>query len=747
MTVFFRLLDYEDKATALADVVNATKSGNHTANVSSIQTNLFAVVPGSPFAYWVSKSVLQTFNRFEPIESDKRFVRVSNETGDDFRFIRLWTEVNNQNIGRKQGWVNHAKGGQFNRYYYDLHLLLAWDDNRKTVRGYCGRPARPDERLASTEYFFRVGLTYPRRTQKGFSVRILPASSVFANKGPGIFVEDDEPLELLKLLAVMNSRIFRELLSLQMAFGSYEVGVVQRTPIPYLDNAKGQRLGTISLMCVRLKQGLDSSEEGSHLFWLPAVLHASGNTLSTRNKLWQTYLANVDKQVAEYQNEIDELTFQLYNIDDRDQSTINLGLEWVTNQEQEVYEIGDLNGEDAENENNTDHSYDTQPSSFIADLVSYSVGAIVGRWDLRCATSERPRPDLPDPFAPPPAYSPGMLQPTADGLPVAHYQVAGRSFVPHSILVDDPGHPADLITCLQEVLAIIFGAQADAIYQELVDALVGNGHDLRPWLRTTFFDEHIKRYSKSRRKAPIYWCLTIPSRRYALWLYYHRLSRDTLYTVLNDYLGPKLDHEQRQLTKLRAEAGANPNAEQRKAIESQASLIAELQTLRDEVRRVAPLWQPDLNDGVIINFAPLWHLAPWPRRWQSDCQNTWEALRQGDYDWSHLALHLWPARVIAKCRTDRSLAIAHGLDEHFWQLDGDGKASPRPVTEQTVQVLIAAHTSAAVTAALAALDDAPVTTAKPVKAPPAPRTNRSPRARKAGTADQQSKLDLQEGED
>ena len=115
------------------------------------------------------------------------------------------------------------------------------------------------------------------------------------------------------------------------------------------------------------------------------------------------------------------------------------------------------------------------------------------------------------------------------------------------ILVDDPGHPDDLVTRLRDVLALIYADRADAIYQELVDLLVGSGHDLRPYLRSQFFDFHIKRYSKSRRKAPIYWRLATPSGAYAVWLYYHRVDKDTLYKVLNDYVLPKLQHEERQL--------------------------------------------------------------------------------------------------------------------------------------------------------------------------------------------------------
>ena len=77
---------------------------------------------------------------------------------------------------------------------------------------------------------------------------------------------------------------------------------------------------------------------------------------------------------------------------------------------------------------------------------------------------------------------------------------------------------------------------------------------------------------------------------------------------------------------------------------------------------MAPKWKPNLNDGVLITAAPLWKLFRLPK-WQKDLKTCWKELEKGDYDWAQLAYSLWPDRVREKCKTDRSLAIAHGLEE------------------------------------------------------------------------------------
>ena len=154
-----------------------------------------------------------------------------------------------------------------------------------------------------------------------------------------------------------------------------------------------------------------------------------------------------------------------------------------------------------------------------------------------------------------------------------------------------------------------------------------------------------------------------------MWLSYHCLTKDSLYKALNDFLGPKLQHEVRKLAEMTHVAGGNPSASQREEIVEQDAFVNELRVLHEEVARIAPLWAPNLNDGVIINCSPLWRLFPQHRPWQKECRECWDTLAAGKYDWAHLAMHLWPERVVAKCADDRSLAIAHGLEEEFWSQD------------------------------------------------------------------------------
>jgi hypothetical protein len=233
----------------------------------------------------------------------------------------------------------------------------------------------------------------------------------------------------------------------------------------------------------------------------------------------------------------------------------------------------------------------------------------------------------------------------------------------------------------------VFGTDADRFWAEAAQILASGEGDLRPWLGRSLFEDTIRRYSKSRRKAPIYWQLATPSANYSIWLYYHRLTNDTFYTVLSDHIDPKLQHEERRLGALLAEGGDSPSAGLRRQIAEQEAFVQELRAFREEVARIAPLWNPNHDDGVIINFAPLWRLVPQHRAWQRECKACWDKLVAGDYDWSHLAMHLWPERVVPKCADDRSLAIAHGLEDRLWVEDLSGRWRPRQSIDETVRYL------------------------------------------------------------
>src|SRR5690606_39172257 len=92
--------------------------------------------------------------------------------------------------------------------------------------------------------------------------------------GPAAFADHGHNLKTLALLAIVVSSAFRHLVALQMASVSFEVGVIQQTPVPELSAKQQVTLAALARRAWSLKRTLDTVTETSHAFALPATLRA-----------------------------------------------------------------------------------------------------------------------------------------------------------------------------------------------------------------------------------------------------------------------------------------------------------------------------------------------------------------------------------------------------------------------------------------------------------------------------------------
>jgi len=170
------------------------------------------------------------------------------------------------------------------------------------------------------------------------------------------------------------------------------------------------------------------------------------------------------------------------------------------------------------------------------------------------------------------------------------------------------------------------------------------------------FSHHYSRYTKTRREAPLYWPIATKSNKYIVWLYYPALNENTLFSVVNELVDPKIKEITKEVEVLEMKASA-------KELNDQKEFLAELEDFKEELLRVAQLpYKPNQDDGVLITAAPL-HSLFRHTKWKKATQDCWKKLEKGEYDWSHLAYSIWPDRVRKKCVKDLSMAIAHGLEE------------------------------------------------------------------------------------
>jgi len=643
---------------------------------------------------------------------------------------------------KQKPWIFYAKGGEYSPYFQDLQLVVRWGNDGAEIRNFFDSAGSLLSRPQNLEYNFKRALTYTGRTASNLSVRLCPAGCFYSQKGPVIAVNDSALVN--PILGILMSRVIAYFIELSAesigavtrggAARDYTQGIVGNLPLPNDLGRKSKALNALVAQAWSAIAEIEQSNETSIQFVSPFFLGMHQPLRGDIRQLARIRLANEEDRFLRIigaswsiENEVSEL----YGLDEaaRHEIALEVGLHpgalpdrrdfgpeaaWAVAASADEL-IDRLVKRDGASRAVTKLCFyanrqlelaaeylQCSPTSLVSwrrsqsllpktlflsathDLLSHIVGVAFGRWDIRYATGEQAAPELPDSFAPLPVCSPGQLQ-NAQGLPARLEDVPAAYPVRipwDGIVVDDPNHPLDIERRVREVIEIIWsgndgGPTAEAIEHEACEIL--GVKSLRDYFRKPagFFADHLKRYSKSRRQAPIYWPLSTASGSYTLWIYYHRLTDQTLFTVINDFIEPKLKQVSLDSSRLRGKA--NRSTADDKSLEELIDLEMELKELSDELLRIAGFWKPNLNDGVLITAAPLWRLFKL-KPWQKKLKETWEELDAGDYDWAHMALTIAPDRVRLKCKTDKSIAIAHGLEDLYVDLAGAvAKKKPRKI--------------------------------------------------------------------
>ncbi|TXH34389.1 MAG: hypothetical protein E6Q92_12975 [Burkholderiaceae bacterium] len=729
----FDLLQYQDKQAQLHQRLAAYVN---SPNVVVHHLEAFRHFACSVIAHWLPSDLLERATKMSTLGKSIGKSKAGFDTGDNFRYLRLVWEVSPEDIGSgDQRWAVCNKGGEYAPYFEEPHLVVNW----KALERELG--AVPGARVFNVEYCFRSGVVYPMRTTSDFSPRPLPSNCAF-NKGAQ-FIDVSSSLAGA-FIALAYTRPFKAFVEATYGGGdvsvsgsaarNYTVGVLEAVPVPPMTAEVERQLYSAFEKGARHVMAQRRSIEPSAYFEISSLsLQGSVDGLLKRMQ------DEIRERVAEVGHSAltaDQIACNLYGFAEEDlralwgphpfayerralaaaeaarlTSIVKELLAGRWSPDDIVLGDGGFSGSKRvltkkgffshrltevlahlfgvhpdcvfDTVVNLSEWSDHARRTIASDVASALFGIAIGRWAVADVGRSS---DPADPFGP-------MPIPTA---------------VRHSAGILEDGRSSDRLRDSLDAAIQALGGETDEIRRALTQALGLPGEMLESWFSTRFFTEHLSRYSASRRKAPIYWQLATPSASYSVWLYLHCFSKDTLFRVQNDYAARKLAHEERRLESLTSELRDGATAVQRKALAAQEFFVEELRAFLEEVKRVAPIWKPNLDDGVIINFAPLWRLVPQNKPWQRELKSTWDALREGKYDWAYLAMHLWPERVVPKCARDRSLAIAHGLEDVFWVEGTDGKWTVRKMPTHSVEELVRERTSPAVKSALKNLLEAPV---------------------------------------
>jgi hypothetical protein len=661
------------KGSDILELIINHNDGNLCSNSYYLKPAKLEKLPNAVIGYYFDKTIIELFEKFDSLANSGAQARKGHDFISEEHF-RLFWEISYPSNGINNLFTTLYNGAGFSMFYTPIRDVVEYSsfNNRATFSR--------STTFRNKGYHMHFGIGYGKRGDI-LDAHVLCEKSIFTSEGLAITKIKKE--KAIQTLAFLNSIVAQ--LTINQYCGQHkQVGYVNKLPFPLINKISENELLNNVYDIIEIKRKWATFDETTLEFSHP--LFGSHPKKKSFKKLIEDILADYDESLEYLSEKFKKNDWLHIEAVASKKEKQDIFWEYV-NQRPHDNLWSDMDNESGE----------AQLIFLTKQYISHLIGFIYGRWDFQNAMNHKEVSELSDLFAPLPVCPPGMLQ-NSSGLPAESKDVPSDyplRITWSGIIVDDEGHPEDIITRIREAIEVIWKDKANETEQEACEIL--SIRSLREYFNkpAKLFADHLKRYSKSRRQAPIYWPLSTPSGSYILWLYYHRLTDQILYTCVNDFVEPKLKQISETAVNQRKKTGRTRQEE--KKLEKYSDLELELKDFRDELLRIAKFWKPNLNDGVQITAAPLWKLFQ-HKPWQKKLKQTWSKLEKGEYDWAHLAYSIWPERVIKASHKDRSYAIAHDLEDDLWKGIEDGtdrqgnpkyKWVPKDLNKQEINELIA----------------------------------------------------------
>lgn len=578
---FFRLVDGVE-----AEKERALLAG-HNRYDQTVQDD-FKKIPGSPVAYWVSKSILATFEHEDRI-SNRTTLHRGISTGNTELFARAWHEVSkdtlfigagNPEIAKLSGarWFPYNRGGSFRKWYgLGIDILDYQDSGRRMIDAAKNGESPGFRHDGSAEYFFPT-ITWTALTSGKPSFRLLDAGYVLGHKGPSIKISEDQRLALLSLF---NSNVLERFL--EYISPTLDINISQISSLPLPKNMDISWSGGIANTLVNISKVDWDSYETSWGFTSLQLLTAEYR-FPTLKATYQNLRAHWHEMTLEMQHleEENNRTFiDTYGL--QDELTPKVPLSEITLTCNPHYRYG------------SDKREDEREALLLSDtmreLVSYAVGCMFGRYSLD---------------------EPGLIYAHAgnegfDPTRYATFPADADGIVPVS---DMPWFPDDASERIREFLVAVWGEDTLAENLAWLADSLGRKADespeeaLRRYISGSFFKDHCQTY----KKRPIYWLFSSGKQKaFEALVYLHRYNESTLARMRAEYVVPLTGKMAERIKLQEDDADKASSTVMRKKIDKEIDKLKkkleELRLYDEKLRHFADQRITlDLDDGVKVNY-------------------------------------------------------------------------------------------------------------------------------------------------
>ena len=533
----------------------------------------FKKVPGSPVAYWMNKTFVETIKNARQLEefaSPKKGMI----TLDDSRFTRRWFEVdfrllktNSVNsadaLSYGATWVPITKGGGFRKWAGCDDSVVNWKNDGKEIKDYIVHKYQGgsySKEVRSESFYFKPTISWGLVTSSRPSFREYPNGFIIGNAGPCMYLKGNAEF----ILALLNSCVAEYVLKIMCPTINFAPGDLARFPVPEIRHTDFINKSSIELV---KHHAADWNED--EISWgytgNTIVNNANGNfKIADSFLVHSVNIKSRIEQVSFLEEKINRIFIEAYGLQD------------------------ELSPDVPENQitlARADREKDCQR------LISYAIGCMMGRYSLD---------------------EPGLIYAHAAnvGFDATRYRTFladADGIVP---ITDELWFEDDAANRIREFLLAVWGAETlEENLTWLAESLGRKGNEtsdetIRRYLSGSFFKDHLQTY----KKRPIYWLFSSGKQgAFQALVYLHRYHEGTLARMRSEYVVPltgKIQSRIEMLTK-DAEAATSTAARNKlnKEIEGLRKKHVELLSYDEKLRHYADVRiKLDLDDGVKVNY-------------------------------------------------------------------------------------------------------------------------------------------------
>ena len=504
----------------------------------------FAKIPGSPVAYWVSDEFVNNFHH-NKIGSYFDAITKGIFTGDNNRFLRIWSEVSVDKISIK--WHAYSKGGSYRKWYGNLEYVINWENDAEELRNFEGSG------LGASKYFSKNTIVWSKITSSNASFRQNPKGVFFDDASPALVSESIQN----HIIGFLNSSVSSCVLKLAPTL-NFQIADIKTLPInPDIFN--NPNIADIVQQNIDIcKADWDAFETSWDFKKHPLIRNVS--SIEDAYCEWEKECAERFRQLKANEEELNRIFIEIYDLQDE-----------LT--------------PDVEDKDVTVRKADLERD--IKSFISYAVGCMFGRYSLDADGLE---------------FAGGEW----DESKYKTFPADKDAIIP---VCDREYFEDDIVARFADFVKAVYGAEnLEKNLKFISRALGGKEENPRKVIREYFIKDFFADHCKIYQKRPIYWLFDSGKKNaFKALIYIHRYKPDTIARLRTGYLHEvqaKYAADAESLEKaLTAGTGGN-QTQMKKELSALKAKQEEMHVFEEKIHHYADIRiSIDLDDGVKHNYA------------------------------------------------------------------------------------------------------------------------------------------------